>query len=117
MLVATLVVAAQGLAVLAYTAWLGYELVTAEPDNMAVATGSATFLLLFALAVLGVAAALWRRQSWAGGAAIALELLALPICYEMVGGGFWLGALVLGPAAVAALVALMGEPGRTALGR
>lgn len=117
MLAATCVVGAEGLAVLAYTGWLGYELLTEEPDNMAVATGSATFLLVFALLVLAVAWGLRRRQSWAGGAAIFLELLALPVAYEMAGGGFWLGTVVLAPAAVLALVALMSEPGRAALGR
>ena len=108
---------AQGLAVLGFGLWLVFELLTQSPSNEDVARGSAVYFLVFGLLVLLVAWGLWRRSGWSHGAAIFLQLLALPIAWYMLRGDIWWSALLLTTVAVAALVALLRPQTRAALGR
>jgi hypothetical protein len=110
-------VLAEGLAVLGFGVWLGFELLTQTPSNEDVARGSAVYFLVLGVLVLLVAWGLWRRSWWSHGAAVFLQLLALPIAWYMLRGDIWWSALLLTAVAVAALVALLRPQTRAALGR
>jgi hypothetical protein len=58
-----------------------------------------------------------RRKRWAFGAGVFRQLLGLGVPYQMARGGLWSGAMLLGLASVAALLALFLAPARAALGR
>jgi hypothetical protein len=83
----------------------------------AVAQGTAAYFLLLAVIVAGLALAVWRAARAAFGAAVFVQVLALPIVATMVLEGFWPGALVLGSLAVLGLVTLLSPSGRAAFGR
>ena len=79
--------------------------------------GATAYLALSGVLIMVVAGALVARQRWAFGAAVFIQLLALFVTYEMVTGGFWLGAGLLGLACVGALIAMFSTPTRAALVR
>jgi hypothetical protein len=105
---AVALLAAQGVGLAALAAYLLYEDVTAPPGDVRGALAVTLFAALMA-GVLGLLAwALARRQGWARGAALVLQLLILPMGYYMVtGGAAWLGvpAIVIGLCEVAVLLA------------
>jgi uncharacterized membrane protein len=115
--VAIAAVLVEGLAVLGFALWLGVELVTQSPSNEDVARGSTVYFIVLGALVLLVAWGLWRRSGWSHGAAVFLQLLALPIAWYMLRGHAWWSALVLTVIAVATIVALLRRETRTALGR
>ena len=111
------VVTAQGAALLG---WGLYELVELQGDsasNRDVAVGSMAYFLTLAGLVLLVALGLWTGRRWLYGAAVFIELIALGLTWEMLTERFWLGAVLTGGTAVAALVALFSRSGRAAFGR
>jgi hypothetical protein len=111
------VVTAQGAALLA---WGLYELVELQGDeasNRDVAVGSMAYFLTLAVLVLLIALGLWRRRRWLYGAAVFIELIALGLTWEMLTERFWLGAVLTGGTALAALVTLLSPGGRAAFGR
>jgi hypothetical protein len=115
--VAAGVVAMQGAALLGFAAWNLLRRSGEEPSNLGVFQGATAYLALFGVLVWLVAGALVLQKRFAFGAAVFLQLLALAVTYEMVVGGFWLGALLLGGSCVGALIALFSAPARAALGR
>jgi hypothetical protein len=58
-----------------------------------------------------------QQRSWAFGAALFLQVLALPLAWTMAGEGFWAGAVPLGVVALVAAGALLSAPGRAAFER
>jgi hypothetical protein len=114
---AAVVVGLEGLALLAYAAFLGVETVVSTPEHRDVATGSATFLALIGVALCAVWWALWRRQGWAAGAAVTAQLVSVAIAWYMLAARFWLGGIPLAVGVVVALVGLFAPSTRTALGR
>ena len=102
---------------LGFALWLGFELLTRSPSNEDVAQGSTVYFIVFGVLVLLVAWALWRGRGWSHGAAVFLQLLALPIAWYMVRGHAWWGAVLLTVIAATAIVALLRRETRTALGR
>jgi uncharacterized membrane protein len=117
LLVAAIVVALEGAALLGFAGWLLLRRTSEEPSNVGVLQGTTAYLLLMGALVLVVALALWLQKRWAFGAAVFLQLLGLGVTYQMARGGFWFGAVLLGCACIAALVALFSAPARAALGR
>lgn len=117
LLIAAGVVTAEGAALLGFAGWLLLRRTSGEPSNPGVFQGATAYVLLMGLLVLVVALALWLQQRWAFGAGVFLQLLGLGVTYEMASGGLWLGAILLGLACVAALLALFSAPARAALGR
>jgi hypothetical protein len=107
--------AAQGVGLAALAAFLVYEDVTAPPENVGGAVAVTFFAALMA-GLLGLLAwALGRRQGWARGPALVLQLLMLPMGYYMVtGGAAWLGVPVMA-AGVGGVVALLAPTTRAAL--
>jgi hypothetical protein len=117
LLVATAVVAAEGLALLGFGLWLGVELVVSEPSNRDVGSGSAVYFVVLGALVLLLAWSLWRRSGWSHGGSVFAQVLALPIAWTMLRAGSWELAVPTAALAVAALVALLQPATRTALGR
>ena len=111
------VVSLQGFAFLGFAAWNLLRGSSEDPSNRAVYQGATAYLALSGVLIMVVAGALVARQRWAFGAAVFIQLLALFVTYEMVTGGFWLGAGLLGLACVGALIAMFSTPTRAALGR
>jgi hypothetical protein len=111
------VVAAQGLALLG---WGLYELVQLQGDqasNRDVAVGSMAYFLTLGVLILLIAAGLWTGRRWLYGAAVFIELIALGLTWEMLTERFWIGAVLTGGTAVAALATLFSRNGRAAFGR
>ncbi len=117
LLTAAAVTGAEGVALTGFGAWLAYETVVAKASNERVATGSAVYFLVLGPLVLLVAAALWRRRGWASGAALFVQLLAVPVAVSMWQEGFVAGAVPLLAAAAAAAFGLLQPTTRHALGR
>jgi len=111
------VVMAQGAALLAWGVYEFVELQGNRASNRNVAVGSTAYFLTLAVLILLLAVGLWMRRRWLYGAAVFTELIALGLTWEMLSERFWLGALLLGTTAIAALAALLSRPGRAAFGR
>lgn len=107
----------QGLALLAYAAFLGIETVVSTPEHRDVATGSATFLALIGVALCGVGWALSRRHGWAVGAGVTAQLISVAIAWYMLAAHFWVGGIPLVLAIAIALVGLFAPSTREAVGR
>jgi hypothetical protein len=116
-LAAAVIVAVQGLALLAFGAWLLTRRSSELPSNQQVFEGSAVYLLVCAALVLLVASALRSLRGWALAAGLVIQLIALGVTYEMARAGFWIGAGPLGLAATATIVALLSHGSRLALDR
>lgn len=116
-LVAIGVLALQSIALLGFSGWLFIRRLEETPSNEQVFEGSAVYLLVSGLLVALVALALRSLRGWAYGATVVVQLLALGVTYEMVRGGFWLGAVPMAAAAGSALVALFSRPARAAFKR
>lgn len=101
------VVTAQAAALIGYSLWLEFGRRTQQASSADVALGSELFLLLVGLLVGLLGWQLWRRRSWAVGGGVFCQLIALPMAWYMAEAGFWLGAVALGSAALAALVSLL----------
>jgi hypothetical protein len=91
-------------------------LTTAGPINLRAAIGVIVFAALLAGAFGALAVALGRRQSWARGPAVVLQLLMVPAGSAMVQSLGPLGALVLLAGLVGAGL-LLAPATRVALGR
>jgi hypothetical protein len=111
------VVSLEAAALLGFSGWELYRSTVETPSNQAVAQGTTVYFAVVGVLVALVAVAVWRTRSWSHGAAVFLQLLALPVAWTMATAGFWPGALLLGGSALAALVALVSPPGRAVYGR
>jgi hypothetical protein len=115
--IATAVIVAQGLTLVAFGAWLMVARSGDSPSNESVYQGSTAYMFVTGALVLLVALAARRGVGWAMGAAVFVQLLALGVTYEMAKEGFWAGAVPLGLASVVALQSLLSPSGRAAFGR
>jgi hypothetical protein len=111
------VVALEALLMLGVAVWQEGGVLAGEAQVVAIAQGTAAYFLLLAVVVAGLAVAVWRGARAAFGAAVFVQVLALPLVATMVVERFWPGALVLGSLAVAGLVTLVSASGRAAFGR
>jgi uncharacterized membrane protein len=115
--VAGVVVALEAVLLLGVAVWQEGGVLAGEAQVAAVAQGTAVYFLLLAVVVAGLAVAVWRGARAAFGAAVFVQVLALPLVATMAVERFWPGALVLGSLAVLGLVTLLSAPGRAAFGR
>ncbi|WP_165987467.1 hypothetical protein [Streptomyces sp. YIM 98790] len=92
--------------------------VTGEPDGVAQAVTGAVTVLALAAIPLSAALGLWRLRRWARGPAVLVQILCLPIGFELVAQGGLLrpAGLALMLAAAAALVCLFSAQTTEALG-
>ncbi len=102
---------------LGVAAWQEAGALTSQAQVTAVAQGTAAYFLVFGVLVAGLAVAVWLGVRAAFGAAVFLQVLALPLAVTMASERFWVGALVLGTLALVGLVTLLSPSGREAFGR
>lgn len=96
--------------------WLIYEDLTGTPETRRGALAVILYAAMMATFLAGLAFALWRRQRWARGPAMVLQLLMLPMGYTMVSAGaIWLGAPVM-LAGLGGALSLAAPSTRAALG-
>jgi hypothetical protein len=110
-------VALEGGALLGFGVWLLIETQIADASNEDVAAGSTAYFIMLGLLALFVAWTLWRQRSWAFGASLFLQILALPIAFSMVSAGFWPGGVALLAVAAVGFAGLFSQPTRSAFGR
>ncbi|MGK4907373.1 hypothetical protein [Streptomyces albus] len=92
--------------------------VTGHPDDMVQATTLAVTVLVLSVLPLAAARGLWLRRRWSRGPSMIVQLLALPVAWQMAqnGGGLLAAALVLALAAVVVLGCLVNPKATQALG-
>lgn len=116
LLAAAGVAALEGLGALVAGVWMVVQIVADRPVGLAIALSTAGFVLATGVALAALAAGLVRRRRWSRGPAVFVQLLMLPIGYQLVEApttpiGY--GMLLL---AIAGLVFLL-LPGSTAVFR
>ena len=79
-----------------------------EPDNVTQAVTGAITMLVLALLPLGTARGLWVLSKWSRGPAIFLQLLALPVGWQMANsqGVLVVAGMAMAAVAIATLVCL-----------
>lgn len=117
LIAAAVIVTLEALALFGFAGWMVVRHGAESPSNEQVYSGAVVYLVVFGALVAVVAVSLWRVRGWAYGAAVFLQILALPIAWMMGQEGLWLGAAPLAVAAVTAVAGLVTEPSRRALGR
>ncbi|WP_346776543.1 hypothetical protein [Streptomyces sp. HNM0574] len=93
-------------------------LVTSTPDDMTQALTMALTVLALAVLPLAAARGLWRQQRWGRGPSMIVQLMALPIGWQMAqNGGVWTAAgAAIALAGVAVLCCLVNPTATLALG-
>ncbi|MEU5834639.1 hypothetical protein ABZ820_13340 [Streptomyces diacarni] len=93
-------------------------LATGSPDDMVQAATLAVTVLALSVLPLAAARGLWRRRRWSRGPSMIVQLLALPVAWQMAqnGGGLIAAAAALALAAVAVLACLVNPKATEALG-
>ena len=114
---ATAVTALQGAVLTGFGGWLAVDTLAGQGSDSAVGWGAAGFFGLLGLLVLLVAWSLWRRRSWAVGAALCVQLIAVAIAVSMLQARFVAGGVPLAVLSVAAGGALLLPATRAAVGR
>lgn len=103
--VAAVVVALEGLGILALVAWQLVALISGDTDSIVSSVALIVLTATGALAVLAFAAGVWRGLSWGSSGAIVTQLLILAIALGAVTGAYADGTTALA-LALPALVAL-----------
>ncbi|GAB3963509.1 hypothetical protein [Streptomyces sparsus] len=100
------------------TAMLVLLLVGSRPDSVTQALAGAVTALLLALLPLLAARGLWHLRRWSRSPAVFVQLLALPVGWQMGSGeGLWVaGGLALAAVAITVLVCLFHPRSNAALG-
>lgn len=111
------VLVTEALLVAGVAVWLALSTVQQGADEEGIAVGALVFFVMAAALLGALAVAARRRWGPAHGMAVTLQLLALPMVWQMTQQGFWVGAVPIGALAVAGLVALLSPDGRAAFGR
>ncbi|MBA0051518.1 hypothetical protein E0L36_11625 [Streptomyces sp. AJS327] len=93
-------------------------LVTSTPDDTVQAVTLAVTVLALAVLPLAAARGLWLRRRWSRGPAMIVQLLGLPVGWQMAqNGGMWLVAGVgIGLASLAVLACVVNPTATEALG-
>lgn len=100
----------------AIAAILAYEDVTATASNTRAAISITVYAAIVAAVLVLLGVNLARRRSWPRGPAIALQLLAALLAFNMIGNGVaWIGVPLVA-AAIATTILLVTPATREALG-
>ncbi|MBO8192616.1 hypothetical protein ITI46_13205 [Streptomyces oryzae] len=115
---AAVVTGAEGLVVAGFGIVSLVMLVTGRPDDMTQAATLAVTVLALSVLPLAAARGLWLRRRWSRGPSMIVQLIALPVAWQMAqNGGALLGAAVaLALAAFAVLGCLVNPTATEALG-
>ncbi len=103
--VAAVLTGAEGLVVAAFGVVSLVLLVTRRPDDTTQAATLAATVLALSVLPLAAAGGLWHRRRWSRGPSMIVQLIALPVAWQLGrnGGGSLAAAVVLGLAAVVVL--------------
>ncbi|WP_369207480.1 hypothetical protein [Streptomyces sp. PU-14G] len=115
---AAVVTGVEGVVVAAFGLFSLVLLATGSPDDMVQAATLAVTVLALSALPLAAARGLWRRRRWSRGPSMIVQLLALPVAWQMAqnGGGLVAAAVALALAAVAVLACLVNPKATEALG-
>ncbi|RCG19570.1 hypothetical protein DTL70_22705 [Streptomyces diacarni] len=115
---AAVVTGVEGVIVAAFGLFSLVLLATGSPDDMVQAATLAVTVLALSVLPLAAARGLWRRRRWSRGPSMIVQLLALPVAWQMAqnGGGLSAAAAALALAAVAVLACLVNPKATEALG-
>lgn len=93
-------------------------LFTGDPDGVTQALTLALTVLALSVLPLVAARGLWGRRSWSRGPSMIIQLLALPVGWQMAqnGGAWTLGGVVIGLTALAVLGCVLNPTATEALG-
>lgn len=117
--VAAVLVALEGMALAVFGVLMLVLLLAGDkPDSVTQAVTGAVTMLVLALLPLGTARGLWRLSTWSRGPAIFLQVLGLPVGWQMASSeGAWFPAgLATAAVAIAALVCLFHPASHAVLG-
>ncbi|RCG22546.1 hypothetical protein DQ392_05680 [Streptomyces reniochalinae] len=115
---AAVVTGVEGVIVAAFGLFSLVLLATGSPDDMVQAATLAVTVLALSALPLAAARGLWHRRRWSRGPSMIVQLLALPVAWQMAqnGGGLIAAAAALALAAVAVLACLVNPKATEALG-
>ncbi|WP_431985202.1 hypothetical protein [Streptomyces qinglanensis] len=116
--VAAVLTGAEGLVVAAFGVVSLVLLVTRRPDDTTQAATLAATVLALSVLPLAAARGLWLRRRWSRGPSMIVQLIALPVAWQLGrnGGGSLAAAVVLALAAVVVLGCLVNPKATEALG-
>lgn len=108
----------EGLVIAAFGIVSLVMLVTGTPDDMTQAATLAVTVLALSVLPLAAARGLWLRRRWSRGPSMIVQLIALPVAWQMVqnGGLLAVAAVAVALAAVAVLACLVNPKATEALG-
>lgn len=115
---AAAITALEGIVVAAFGIASLVMLGTRQPDDMTQAATMGVTVLVLSLLPLASARGLWRRRRWSRGPSMIVQLIGLPVSWQLVhNSGLWLASgIALAVAAVAALACLVNPTATAALG-
>lgn len=116
--VAAVLTGLEGLVVAVFGVVSVVMLFTGTPDDMTQAATLAVTVLALAVLPLAAARGLWGLRRWSRGPSMIVQLLALPVAWQMGqnGGGLAALAVLLAAAAVTVLACLVNPTAILALG-
>ncbi|MEU3191011.1 hypothetical protein ABZ686_10290 [Streptomyces sp. NPDC006992] len=116
--VAAVLTGAEGLVVAAFGVVSLVLLVTRRPDDTTQAATLAATVLALSVLPLAAARGLWLRRRWSRGPSMIVQLIALPVAWQLGrnGGGSLAAGVVLGLAALVVLGCLVNPKATEALG-
>ncbi|MEW2223111.1 hypothetical protein AB0939_28090 [Streptomyces sp. NPDC006990] len=116
--VAAVLTGAEGLVVAAFGVVSLVLLVTRRPDDTTQAATLAATVLALSVLPLAAAGGLWLRRRWSRGPSMIVQLIALPVAWQLGsnGGGSLAAGVALGLAAVVVLGCLVNPKATEALG-
>lgn len=110
--VAALLTFLEATTLLVLAGFYGYEMAVGAADSLTTAATSGALILIFAIALLVLARAWGRRQSWARTPTLVWNLLLLPVAWSLFESEQVLLAAGLGVLAIAGVVAAIAAPAR-----
>ncbi|NSC23813.1 hypothetical protein FM076_22720 [Streptomyces albus subsp. chlorinus] len=115
---AALVTGLEGLVVAGFGVVSLVLLATRRPDDTVQAATLAVTVLALSVLPLAAARGLWLRRRWSRGPSMIVQLLALPVAWQLGqnGGGLLAAALALALAAIGVLCCLVNPKATRALG-
>ena len=116
LLVAAGVAALEGLGAVAAGVWMAAQIIADRPVGLAIALSTAGFVLASGAVLFALAVGLVRRRRWSRGLAVFVQLLMLPIGYELAKAPTTPIGVAMIALAVAGLVCLL-MPSSTAVFR